>query len=381
MRRALLGSLMVCLLSAGGCRREGVGGSAVAGGQNSRMQADRYVGKAVRRSPEGFILIPSRYAERAFDRHRMNETAQEMRRPAAVCFINRAIETMQRGVRDGEAAFVDVPEGQAKFRVRINQAGTVVRTEVLESGFADPAMETCLREVLAAGRWPENRTGNTHFVDVVYWVSLGFGEEDASPAAKEALRRQTALAALRAKSCLAGRTQAGRYAVEGLSLLDRDGRTLVNRLEPSELPEKVAECVMVALREIRLGRAPEAFVRPITPSVTFVVDGAGEVSFEDERWLALVLAEEEGLREQRRAEMAGEVDLGPDEAIARAAREADAAAEAEAVAAAKAQDEAAARDDAAAKPSESATKPGESATKPGDPGKGGLKLNLGGRAR
>ena len=325
------------------------------GAEKTRYQADRYIGTAVRRSPEGVIVIPSRYAERALDRVRMTELAQDLRQPAAVCFINRAIETMRRGERGGESGFVDVPEGQAKFRVRINPAGQVVRTEVLESGFKDEAMEACLREVLAAARWPQNRTGNTHFVDVIYWASLGFGEEDSSPAAVEELRRQQALAAERAKPCLAGRTRPGRYPIQGLSLLDRDGRTLVNRLDSNDLPQEVARCVMVAFREIRMPRAPEAFVRAFTPEAEFSVAADGAVSFADERWLTLVLAEEEALREARRAELAGEAVAG-----AAPAPEPEPASEPE------------------PEPAPAPAQP-TGAGKARDPGKGGLKLELGGR--
>ena len=362
-RRAPWTALAALLVAAApGCKRDAVGQSGAPNGENSRYQADRYVKKAVRRSPEGIIIMPSRHAEKALDRVRMNELAQDLRQPAAACFINRAIETMQRGERGGEAGFVDVPEGQAKFRVRINPAGQVVRTEVLDSGFRDEGMETCLREVLAAARWPKNRSGNTHFVDVVYWASLGFGEEDASPPANEELRRQQALAAVRAKACLAGRTRPGSYPITGISLLDRDGRTLVNRLEPNDLPQEVARCVLVAFREIRMPRAPEAFIRPFTPAVEYVVASDGEVSFADERWLTLILAEEEAIREARRAELAGGLDAtSPDDALPVDAADAALAPEPE-------------------PEPEPAPKASSPAT-PRDPGKGGIKLDLGGRPK
>ncbi len=296
----LLGGLVGC----GGKNR---GDEVVAPtGMNTHSQIRRYVDKAVRRSTEGVILMPSKKADTLFDRTRLNEIAQGLRVPAALCFVNRAIETMKLGQQDGETTFLGVPEGQIRIRTRINPAGEVLRTEVIETGFQDEAMYTCLDKAIKAVRWTTNKSGVVQFIDVIYWVSLGYQAEDHSEAAQLQLRKQQAIAAEKARGCLRNRVPAGRYQVQGLSLMDRDGRTLVNRVEPGVLPDNVGECVAIVFRDIRMQPVKEAFVRPFTPRADFVVATDGTVNFTDERWLALLKLEEEAMREARLAEMAGD---------------------------------------------------------------------------
>ena len=278
----------------------GAGRTSPPAGMNTFSQARRYVDKAVRRSSEGVILMPSKKAETLYDRTRLNEIAQNLRVPAAMCFVSRAVETMKQGEQDGETTYVDVPEGQIRIRTRINPTGEVLRTEVLETGFKDDAMYPCLDKSIRAVKWIQNRTGMVQFIDVIYWVSLGFSAEDHTDAARLELRKQTAIAALRARQCLEGRVSAGRYAVTGLSLVDREGRTLANRVDAGVLPERVTDCVSVVFREIRMPRVKEAFVRPISPKADFVVATDGTVSFADEKWLALMQLEEETLKAERR---------------------------------------------------------------------------------
>lgn len=295
----------LALLTLGACTGKKGGEDEVLppGGMNTTSQARRYVDKAVRRSSEGVILMPSKKAETLYDRTRLNEIAQGLRVPAAVCFVNRAIETMKHGTQDGEQTYVDVPEGQIRIRTRINPSGEVLRTEVIETGFKDEGMYPCLDKAIKAVKWTQNRTGVVQFIDVIYWVSLGYSAEDHSKAAQLELRKQQAAAALRARQCLEGRVSAGRYAVRGLSLLDREGHTLANRVEPGVLPERVTQCVAVVFRDIRMPRVPEAFIRPISPSADFVVATDGSVSFADEKWLALLTLEDEAMKEARRTEL------------------------------------------------------------------------------
>lgn len=279
------------------------------GGLNTYSQARRYVDKAVRRSTEGVILVPSKKAETLYDRTRLNDIAQGLRVPAAVCFVNRAITTMKRSVnKDGELTFADVPEGQIRIRVRINSAGQVLRTEVLETGFQDETMYPCIDEAIKKVKWTQNRSGSVQYMDIFYWVSLGYQAEDHSEQAQAELRRQTAQAAVKAKQCLVGRVGEGRYDVDLVALVDRDGRTLANRVDPGVLPDKVGECVAIVLREMKFQRLKEAFVRPILPHVQFVVANDGAVTFADEQWLALLQREEEVLKEQRQAELAAVMD-------------------------------------------------------------------------
>ncbi|HFE44698.1 MAG TPA: hypothetical protein ENJ18_04275 [Nannocystis exedens] len=354
-------------------------------GNNSVGQTDRFVKKAVHRAPEGFILIPGARAERAFDRQRLVQLAQDLRQPAAACFINRTIDTAQWGEVDGERALLGVPEGQMKIRVRIAPQGKVLRTDVLEGAFgdADEVMEACLRDVLMDAHWPENRSGNTHWIDAIYWVSLGFQAEDRSPEMAVELRRQQAMLANKGKGCLEGRVRPGQYRVEGLSLLDREGRTLVNRLEPTELGQEIANCLVVVLRALRMPRVSDAFVRPFAPAIEYQVSPKGEVSFTDERWLELLLLEEKAAREQRRAELAaerskeeGEVPEGLTDLVLRPEDEDDEVPE-------PGSDPEPPKPAPVADPEPPKPAPVADPKPPNhnaaDPGKGGLKLKLGGR--
>lgn len=274
-------------------------------GQVSDIEANRYIRRAIRQSSEGVILLPSQRAQRFFELPRLNEIAQALRGPAAKCFLGRAIETMEPRT-DGERGYVNVPEGQLKARVRISAAGDVMMAEVLESGFTDEPMETCITDVLEQQRWPPNKSGNAHFIDVVYWVSLGMQRGADSPELAERLRREQVSAGRRAKACLQGRVDSGRYEVRGLNLVDRDGGTLVNRIDTGDLPEPIRLCIATAMREIRLPRDPEAFVRPVTPQVVFEVQRDGTVGVQGERWLELVEIEERARLAAERAALQAE---------------------------------------------------------------------------
>ena len=123
-------------------------------GYPTRSGADRYVRRAIRQSNEGVILLPSERTEHIYELTRLNDIAQGLREPAALCFLERAITTMERGSdEDGDR---NVPEGQIKIRLRIAPDGKVLRTEVLETGFADPKMGPCIEKAITAQRWPQN---------------------------------------------------------------------------------------------------------------------------------------------------------------------------------------------------------------------------------
>lgn len=347
----------VVLLAAGCAARKGVPPT----GHNSFGQGTRYIQKAVRSSNEGVIILPSKRAENLFDLQRLNEIAQALRPPAAACFVNRAIETMKRGKRDGEETYVDVPEGQVKIRTRLSPDGEVLRTEVLDTGFKDPEIEPCIMEAIQSRKWIKNRSGVVQYLDVIYWVSLGDGSEDRSPQAQAELRRQQAVAAIRGKGCLERRVGAGTYPVEGLNLVDREGNTLVSRVEPNSLPQKVQECLSVVLRDIQMPRAPNSFVRPVSPRVEYTVATDGTVSFADERWINLILMEEKAAREDRLAEVDRGLGIAKPEAAPETTTPEPEGEPAEAGAA-----------------SEPASEPSEPAQ---DPGQAGIKLKLGGHRR
>jgi hypothetical protein len=300
--RALSFAALAGGLALGGCARDKLARE----GQVSQAQADDYVRAAVRQSSEGVILDPSQGGLEQIERVRLGEIAQELRGPAAVCFLERAIQTMEVGEVDGERGWLEVPEGQVKIRARVAVDGTVLTTDVLESGFDDEHMEDCLSEVITKQRFVESRDNFAYYIDVYYWVSLGFFAEANSESFAELMRRQQAEAGRRAKACLSGRVGPGEYEVTGLNLFDRDGRTLVNRVDRGALKPEVSACVAAAFKQIHIHAEPDAFVRPGAPTVSFLVADDGGVSFSDERWLELVELEERATREKRKAELSGE---------------------------------------------------------------------------
>lgn len=292
----------------GACARDNIARE----GRVTQAQADQYMRDAIRQSSEGVVLEPSQKGLDQIERTRLNEIAQELRRPGAVCFLERAISTMEPGEIDGEQVWTAVPEGQAKFRVRVAVDGTVLSAEVLESGFEDKHMETCLSEALTKQRFVESRDSFAYFIDVYYWVSLGFFAEAQSESFAALMRRQQAEAGVRAKACLVGRVPAGEYVVTGLNLFDRDGRTVINRIDRGELPSEVSSCIATALKQIHIHAEPDAFIRPAAPKVVFEVAGDGTVRIGDERWLEMITLEEEAQREMRRQELLGQTGEGSD---------------------------------------------------------------------
>jgi hypothetical protein len=374
-------ALALVLLSTVACGRAG-GGSRAPQGPTSDSEANRYIRRAIHQSSEGMILLPSQRAEQVFELPRLNEIAQSLRGPAAGCFLERAIETMEPEP-EGEHGWAQVPEGQIKVRVRVAPSGEVMRTEVLESGFVDAQMEPCLRKVLEDQRWPPNKSGNAHFVDVVYWVSLGMQASASTEAMALHVRREQIGAGRRAKRCLQGRVDAGRYEIRGLNLVDREGATLANRIDTDDLPEPIRACLATAFREIRLPRDPDAFVRPVAPVVAFDIARDGTITVDGERWLELLELEERARLAAERQALAGDegavpadelpprrpVQVGPGVAAGRLD---------------PVDPEQAVPPEGTPSPPpdpEPDPTPAERETPREDPGKGGLRLDLGGRRR
>jgi len=358
-------------------------------GLTSTMESNRYISRAIRQSSEGVILLPSKKAEQVYELPRLNEIAQGLRSPAARCFLMRAIETMEPSAT-GEQGYTNVPEGQIKVRVRIAPSGEAMRTEVLESGFLDEHMEPCLRETLEQQRWPTNKSGNAHFVDVIYWVSLGMQKGVGTEEAATHLRREQVTAGRRAKACLQGRVDTGHYEIRGLNLVDREGATLVNRIDTAELPEAIRTCLATAFREIRLPRDVDAFVRPVAPSVVFDVGADGTVAVDGEHWLELVELEERARLAAERAALEGKGQNDDELVDELPARRPDPAGGIRTGAglAAGGVDAGAGTPPAEAPTDETpidpppADPPKEQGDAPReDPGKGGLRLDLGGRRR
>jgi hypothetical protein len=363
-------------LAAGGCARRNQDQSTIEG-PVSQEQADRFIRRAILSSPEGVIMLPSRRAEQIFELPRLNEVAQELRGPAAACFVRRAIETMKRSDAD-DLGYEGVPEGQVKIRARIAPAGEVVRAEVLESGFVDESVPQCVTQVIGEKRWPAVNSGNTHFVDIVYWVSLGFQPGVGTAEYEENMRRQQTMAGVRAKNCLQGRVDAGSYRVEGLNLIDREGRTLTNRIEPVALPEPVRECILQAFREVRLPREPDAFVRPVSPVVQFEVLRDGTVTVADEEWLRLVQIEDRARRAKERAELIGEA---PEADLHSPAREREADRDLVDFGEPDFDEVLGETPSSVVEDPPAQVEPPAHDTEARDPGQGGLRLDLGGRSR
>ena len=384
-RRRIFGArlaLAVGLLALAACVREG---GRKPQGPTSKMESDRYISRAIRQSSEGVILLPSKKAEQVYELPRLNEIAQGLRSPAARCFLTRAIETMEPDA-SGERGYTSVPEGQIKIRVRIAPSGEAMRTEVLESGFVDEHMEPCLRDVLEHQRWPTNKSGNAHFVVVIFWVSLGMQKGAGTEEAAMHLRREQVTAGRRAKACLQGRVDTGHYEIRGLNLVDREGATLINRIDTRDLPEAIRTCLATAFREIRLPRDPDAFVRPVAPVVAFDIAGDGTVAVDGERWLEMLELEERARLAAERAARTGEGqdDELVDELPARRPEQAGGIKTGAGLAAGGVDAEAdttPADPPPADPPPADPPKPPDDAAPRQDPGKGGLRLDLGGRRR
>jgi hypothetical protein len=241
-------------------------------------------------------------AEKYVDMPRLNEIAQDLRRPLARCFVDRSIRAMKPVEEEGRIDYEGVPDGQIRLRTRIGADGTVVRVDIDSSTFRDEAMVECITARIEGVKFPASRDGITQWIDVIYWVSLGRFRTTESDEFRAHLRRETAMAAVRGKKCLMGRARPGEYDVIGLSLVDKNGETLANRIDRQGLSDGVGDCLATAFRSIRAPAALDSFVRPIRPQMHFSVTDAGEVTFADERWLELVLLEERTLREERKVE-------------------------------------------------------------------------------
>lgn len=305
-------ALGLVLLALGACasRAQTTG---TGGGPLTTMGTDRYLQRAIRSSNEGVIMLPSVKAQRVYELPRLNEIAQGLREPAAACFLRRAIETME--AVDDERRFTDVPEGQVKIRARLAPSGEVVSTEVLETGFVDPHMPECVAQAIRRQSFPQNRGGVSHFVDIVYWVSLGLQSDVHTEAYRDQLRREQALAGVRGRPCLQRRVPPGHYQIDALNLVDRDGNTMVNRVDAPALGPEVRACLGQALRDLRLAPEGEAFVRPVVARIEVDVDNEGAVIVKDEQWLRLIELEDRARRDAQRAAAGLEVDGGDAGAI------------------------------------------------------------------
>ncbi|MFO0633736.1 MAG: hypothetical protein U0168_12870 [Nannocystaceae bacterium] len=284
----------------------------------TKMGTDRYVRKAIRSSNEGVILLPSEKAERVYELPRLNEIAHALRDPAALCFLSRAIETMEPAA--DERGYSGVPEGQVKIRARIAPSGEVVATEILESGFTDERMPACVQRAIEKQQFPPNKGGVNHFVDIVYWVSLGMQSDVHTEAWRDQLKRESIAAGIRAKPCLQGRVPTGAHTIGGLNLVNREGQTMINRIDAQSLPEEVRSCVARAFRDVMMPRQPDAFVRPVATQVAVQIHRDGSIEVDGEEWLRLIELEERARLDERRAALRGEgdqadgpVDEGPTE--------------------------------------------------------------------
>jgi hypothetical protein len=300
-RAAHVAALALALVACGTRKSDDPRPGGGTGGPLTKMGRDSYVKKAIRSSNEGVILLPSVKAERVYELPRLNEIAHALREPAAACFLFRAIETMEPAA--DERGFTKVPEGQVKIRTRIAPSGEVLSTEVLETGFSDAHMPECVMKAIRAQTFPPNKGGVSHYVDIVYWVSLGLQSDVHTDAYRTKLRREQVAAGVRGRPCLQGRAAPGHYRIEALNLVDRYGNTMVNRASAPGLADDVRACLQQALRDIQLAPEPEAFVRPVVAQIEVDVDGEGGITVKDEQWLHLLQLEEQALQEERRRAM------------------------------------------------------------------------------
>ncbi len=277
-----------------GCARNST--EAPAGGNNSIGQIDRYLEKAVGLSNEGVVLMPSDSMARETDRTRLNEIAQALRIPFAACFLRRTIEVARVASVGQGLGLEAVPQGQVRLRARLNAAGEVLRAELMETTIDDGPLVTCVQEAIAAQSFPSVRASTLRWVDVLYWVSLGYDRGRDSPERRRFHRREVAEASRAAKQCLEGRVRGGEYPLQGVSLVDREGSALINRIEPNDLPPPVNRCVAQVFRQIEAPPDPESFVRAVIADAVFSVALDGAVRFGDEEWLRLMDLEAAAIR-------------------------------------------------------------------------------------
>ena len=293
--RNIVGVAVVALTM--GCARGPT--EAPAGGKNSIGQIDRYLEKAVGLSNEGVVLMPSDSMARETDRTRLNEIAQALRIPFAACFLRRTIEVATVTDVEGGLGLSTVPQGQIRLRARLNATGEVLRAELMETTIEDGPLVSCVQEAIGAQAFPSVRASTLRWVDVLYWVSLGYDRGRDSPERRRFHRREVAEASRAAKQCLGGRVQGGSYPLQGVSLVDREGTSLINRIEPNDLPPPVNRCIAQVFRRIEAPADPESFVRAVISDVVFKVDPQGVVAFGDEEWLRLTELEAAALRREQ----------------------------------------------------------------------------------
>ena len=290
----------------------------VPGAQLTKFQADRRIKQAIRQSSEGVIILPSRKANVVYELPRLTEIAHELRQPAAACFLERALETMEADP-GSDLGYSGVPDGQAKLRLRISPAGHVLRAETLESGFTDTHVPECVGRAIKRKKFPENETGTNQFIDLVFWISLGAQPGGGDKARAQLIKREQTEAAVKARNCLEGRVPPGEYVVEGLNLIGRDGKTVANRVAQAQVSDGVRACLVAAFREIRLSAEPDTFLRPLSPRARFVVhetvpDGKdSKVTVDGEEWLRLVRLEERAKRAKQREALKGGADAATDD--------------------------------------------------------------------
>jgi hypothetical protein len=200
---------------------------------------------------------------------------------------------------EGELGLSAVPQGQVRLRARLNATGEVLRAELMETTIEDGPLVSCVQEAIGAQAFPSVRASTLRWVDVLYWVSLGYDRGRDSPERQRFHRREVAEASRAAKQCFGGRVQGGSYPLQGVSLVDREGTSLINRIEPNDLPPPVNRCIAQVFRRIEAPADPESFVRAVISDVVYTVDPEGVVAFGDEEWLRLTELEAAALRREQ----------------------------------------------------------------------------------
>jgi hypothetical protein len=251
------------------------------------LTAESYVRRAIHESAQGIVIFDLFGQSSGQDLVRLREIAQELRTPAAQCFLARGIETIELSQSAEGRELLGVPSGQAKFRVHLTSDGRVARSDAVENGFSDQVMVSCLKKVIEAKFFPKSSTGMPWTVDLVYWVNLGFHSQLDAEEFKFELRRQVALASSKAVGCFrqAGAAQ-GTYTLNGLNLVSPNGVTMVNRIR-APLPDDAIRCLEVAYRPIRVAPELDSFARPLFFDATFHVLDSESITFDDAEWLRL----------------------------------------------------------------------------------------------
>jgi hypothetical protein len=161
--------------------------------------------------------------------------------------FKRAWPEIAQCLEDG-ASRLDLLGGQFKIVMRIDRSGEPKWAYLSESTLGDRDTEKCVLDLVRARRWPKPLSGDG-IAEKSFSLDPAVAPEEL---AADDLRKGVTKARSKARSCRRGIK--GRFTAT--AYLDADGSVLTAGVAPpSEIGEDVADCVVDAVKSVRLGRA------------------------------------------------------------------------------------------------------------------------------